>query len=57
MPLEGCLHGRREWRRLIQGRKESGMVNPLEFCALVGSPGPRSCRPYQRERWGLPQNR
>lgn len=36
MPLEGCLHGRRDWRRLIQGRKESGMVNPLEFCVLVG---------------------
>ena len=37
MPLEGCLHGRRDWRRLIQGRKESSMVNSLEFCVLVGT--------------------
>jgi hypothetical protein len=37
MPLEGCLHGRRDWRRLIQGRKECSMVNPLEFCVLVGT--------------------
>ena len=36
MPLEGCLQSRGGWRRLIQGRKESGMVNPLEFSALVG---------------------
>jgi hypothetical protein len=37
MPLEGCLHGRCDWRWLIQGRKESSMVNSLEFCVLVGT--------------------
>ena len=37
MPLEGCLQSRGGWCRLIQGCKESGMVNPLELSALVGT--------------------
>ena len=36
MPLEGRLQRLGSWHRLIQGLKESGMVNPLKFCVLVG---------------------
>ena len=36
MPLEGRLQRLGSWHRLIQGLKESGMVNPLKCCVLVG---------------------
>jgi hypothetical protein len=43
MPLESCFQGRSSWHRLIESRKESGMVNPMHLGALVGADHDAGC--------------
>jgi hypothetical protein len=43
MALESCFQSWSGWHRLIESRKESSMVNPLQICALVGTDHGTGC--------------